>query len=124
MYLRLRKDEIANEKYITGYLAYTMTTKQQKMEIRAKICSLFRNLFNRQDSFVYVPDSRVESTLMAKRAVEKDLGSAYCTDKWDMRLTAKACFSRSACRNSSGAKSRQICIEGTPLTVIGKSSRG
>ena len=71
-----------------------------------------------------LPDSSVDKTLTARRAVEKDLGRAYCTDKCEMRSTVKACLSMSDCRNSSGAKSRQMCMEGTPLTVIGSRSKG
>ena len=78
----------------------------------------------KNNPIMYVPDNSVESTLMAKRAVEYDLGSAYCTDKCEIRLTANVCFSMSACLRSSGAKSRQMCIEGTPLTVIGNRFEG
>ena len=38
---------------LLGYLADTRKTKQQKMEIRAKICSLFRNLLKADNSRSY-----------------------------------------------------------------------
>ena len=71
-----------------------------------------------------LPDSSVDKTLTAKRAVENDFGRAYCTDKCEMRSTVKACLSMSDCRSNSGAKSKHMCMEGTPLTVIGSRSRG
>ena len=71
-----------------------------------------------------IPDKRVDKTLTAKRAVEKDLGNAYCTDKCETRSTANACLSRSGWRSNSGAKSMHMCIEGTPLTVMGRSFVG
>jgi hypothetical protein len=33
----------------------------------------------------------VDNVLTASLAVEYDLGSAYCTDKWDTRSTANTC---------------------------------
>ena len=71
-----------------------------------------------------LPDNNVESAFIARRAMEYDLGKAYWMERWDMRLTAKACFSKSGWLNNSGAKSKQMCIEGTPATVTESSSKG
>ena len=101
--------------------------KSLNLYINVSVCSSYEFIRLSSNLFILsneLPNSSVDKTLTAKQAVEKDLGRAYCTDKCEMRSTVKACLSMSACRSSSGAKSRQMCMEGTPLTVIGSRSKG
>ena len=74
--------------------------------------------------WVLVPDKSVDNAFTDNLATEYDFGKEYWMDKCDIKSTAKACFSRSGWLRSSGAKSKHICIEGTPATIIGKSCRG
>lgn len=40
------------------------------------------------------------------------------------RVFLRTCFCISGCASSSGMKSRQMCMEGTPETIMGSSCRG
>lgn len=68
--------------------------------------------------------NKVINVLMANRETLRAFGSAYWTAKCDAKSTANTCFSGSGCESNSGIQSRQMCIDGIPETVIGRSSLG
>lgn len=66
----------------------------------------------------------VIKVLIAKRETLKAFGKAYWIARCETKSTANICFSGSGCDNNSGIQSRQICIDGIPVTVMGNSSLG
>ena len=66
---------------------------------------------------IFLPDRSVDKAFTANLAMEYDFGKEYWMDRCDIKSTAKACFSRSGWLRSSGAKSKHMCIEGTPATI-------